>query len=262
MFQTTLPNILPDLLQLAKDAAKAIMEVYNQPANFTQVTLKSDNSPLTQADQAAHDIIAAGLASLTPEVPLLSEEGKLMPYEERRTWEYYWCVDPLDGTKEFISRNGEFTVNIALMQKNMPVAGIIYAPVTDELYYTDGQTGSYKQVGNHEPVKLMVTGKTAEMIAVKSRSHAAPEEIIFLQNFPVVSDIKIGSSLKFCLIAEGKAQVYYRHGPTMEWDVAAGHIILAQAGGQITTPTGELFTYNKPSLLNGSFLCRAWQEPE
>jgi 3'(2'), 5'-bisphosphate nucleotidase len=260
MLSTTLPNILPDLLQLAKDAGKAIMEVYNQPANFTQVTLKSDNSPLTQADQAAHDIIAAGLANLTPTVPLLSEEGKLIPYEERRTWEYYWCVDPLDGTKEFISRNGEFTVNIALMQKNIPVAGIIYAPVTDELYYTDGQTGAYKQVGAQEPIKLTTTGKTAEMIAVKSRSHAAPEEIFFLQNYPIVSDIKIGSSLKYCLIAEGKAQVYYRHGPTMEWDVAAGHIILAQAGGQIITPAGELFPYNKPSLLNGGFLCTAWQE--
>lgn len=235
------------------------MQVYQQPAGFTEVIFKSDQSPLTQADQAAHDLIAAGLAQLTPAVPVLSEEGKQIPYDERRDWEYYWCVDPLDGTKEFISRNGEFTVNIALIHRHTAVAGIIYAPVTDELYYTDGQSGSFKQTGTAAPVKLRVTGKTAEMTAVKSRSHAAPEEIEFLQRFPVVADIRIGSSLKFCLIAEGRAQVYYRHGPTMEWDVAAGHVILAQAGGQVTTPAGEPFTYNKPALVNGSFLSTGWQ---
>ena len=254
-----LPHILPDLLQLTRAAGAAIMQVYQQPAGFTEVTFKSDQSPLTQADQAAHDLIAAGLAQLTPAVPVLSEEGQQIPYAERRDWEYYWCVDPLDGTKEFISRNGEFTVNLALIHRHTAVAGIIYAPVTDELYYTDGQSSSFKQTKDAAPVKLRVTGKTAEMTAVKSRSHAAPEEIDFLRQFPVAADIRIGSSLKFCLIAEGRAQVYYRHGPTMEWDVAAGHIILAQAGGQVTTPAGEPFTYNKPSLVNGSFLSTGWQ---
>lgn len=259
MVSATLPALLPQLLQLAKKAGAAIMHVYNQPASFTEVTLKSDQSPLTQADQAAHDIIAAGLAELTPEIPLLSEEGKQIPYQERVNWEYYWCVDPLDGTKEFISRNGEFTVNIALIKDSTPVAGIIYAPVTDELYYTDGQTGTFKIGGNSEPVPITVAGKTVEMMAVKSRSHAALEEINFLKQFPVSAEIAIGSSLKFCLIAEGRAHLYYRHGPTMEWDTAAGQAILTQAGGQVTTPTGEPFSYNKPSLLNSSFLCTGWQ---
>lgn len=259
MLSATLPALMPHLLELAKEAGQAIMQVYNQPASFTQVTLKSDQSPLTQADQAAHDIIAAGLSVLTPEVPVLSEEGKLVLYEERQSWPYYWCVDPLDGTKEFISRNGEFTVNIALMEGNKPVAGVIYAPVTDELYYTDGQNGAYKITGKQEAVKLQVSGKTDELIAVKSRSHAAPEEVSFLKQFPVSAEIGIGSSLKFCLIAEGRAQIYFRHGPTMEWDTAAGQAILMQAGGQVTKPAGEPFTYNKPSLMNGSFLCIGWQ---
>ncbi|PSR52091.1 3'(2'),5'-bisphosphate nucleotidase [Adhaeribacter arboris] len=259
MLPIPLPTLLPGLLQLAKEAGRAIMQVYNQPASFTQVTLKSDQSPLTQADQAAHDIIAAGLAALTPGVPVLSEEGKLVPYEERRTWEFYWCVDPLDGTKEFIGRNGEFTVNIALIVNNVPIAGIIYAPVTDELYYTDGQNGAYKQAGTKAEEKLQVSGKTEKLVVVKSRSHSTPEEITFLEQFPVATEIRIGSSLKFCLIAEGKAQLYFRHGPTMEWDTAAGQAILAQAGGQLTSPTGEPFQYNKPSLVNGSFLCTSWQ---
>jgi 3'(2'), 5'-bisphosphate nucleotidase len=251
--------LMPELLQIAKKAGEAIMEVYNQPASFTQVTLKNDQSPLTQADQAANDLIAAGLAVLTPDIPVLSEEGKMVPYEVRQTWPLYWCVDPLDGTKEFISRNGEFTVNIALIEGSTPVAGIIYAPVTDELYYTNGQDGAFKKQGEQETEKLAVTGKTEKVIAVKSRSHGAPEEIAFLNQFAVTDEVRIGSSLKFCLIAEGKAQLYFRHGPTMEWDTAAGHAILAQAGGKLTTPNGEPFTYNKPSLLNGSFLCTGWQ---
>lgn len=249
---------MPSLLELARKAGEAIMHVYNQPAGFTEVTLKSDQSPLTQADQASHAIIAAGLAKLTPDVPVLSEEGKEIPYAERQRWEYYWCVDPLDGTKEFIKRNGEFTVNIALIKNNTPVAGIIYAPVTNDMYYTSGE-GAYKIQSTSGPVKINVAGKEDEMIAVKSRSHAAIEEIQFMKQFPVLAEVAIGSSLKFCLIAEGKAHVYYRHGPTMEWDTAAGHAILNQAGGQVTTPTGEAFTYNKPSLLNGSFLCVGWQ---
>lgn len=249
---------MPSLLELTRKAGEAIMHVYNQPAGFTEVTLKSDQSPLTQADQASHAIIAAGLAKLTPDVPVLSEEGKEIPYAERQRWEYYWCVDPLDGTKEFIKRNGEFTVNIALIKNNTPVAGIIYAPVTNDMYYTSGE-GAYKIQSKSGPVKIIVAGKEDEMIAVKSRSHAAIEEIQFMKQFPVLAEVAIGSSLKFCLIAEGKAHVYYRHGPTMEWDTAAGHAILNQAGGQVTTPTGEAFTYNKPSLLNGSFLCVGWQ---
>ena len=250
---------MPELLQLAKKAGEAIMQVYNQPASFTQVTLKSDHSPLTQADQAANDLIAAGLAELTPNIPVLSEEGKMVPFAERQTWPMYWCVDPLDGTKEFISRNGEFTVNIALIEGTTPVAGIIYAPVTDELYYTSSQAGAFKREGDQEAVKLKVTGETEKLIVVKSRSHGAPEEVAFLKQFSVTDEIQIGSSLKFCLIAEGKAQLYFRHGPTMEWDTAAGHAILAQAGGKVTGPNGEPFKYNKPSLLNGSFLCTGWQ---
>ncbi|WP_146894720.1 3'(2'),5'-bisphosphate nucleotidase CysQ [Adhaeribacter aerolatus] len=247
---------LEKLLKIAIDAGEAILVVYNNPQEAGLVKLKTDESPLTLADEASHLIIQQGLEQLTPEIPILSEEGAAIPYEERQNWEYFWCVDPLDGTKEFIHRNGEFTVNIALIHKNTPVLGVIYVPVTGDLYYGGLEMGSFKRTSTGETKTLRVQADAPEWIAIGSRSHASPDEQAILQNYPVVKSISAGSSLKFCYVAEGKAHIYYRHGPTMEWDTAAGQAIVAGSGGIMTMPNGEPFRYNKSSLLNGGFICK------
>jgi len=244
---------LAALLLLAKEAGGGILSVYNTQI---EVTLKDDLSPLTLADKVSHDIITEGLTALTPDIPIISEEGKEVPYEIRKNWEYYWCVDPLDGTKEFIKRNGEFTVNIALMHNNTPVLGIIYVPVTDDLYYGGAGIGSWKQTVSGEEIQIYADVNATEWISAGSRSHASAEETELLALYPVSKTISIGSSIKFCLIAEGKAHIYYRHGPTMEWDTAAGQAIAVYSGAIMTRPDGRPFEYNKPSLLNGSFLVK------
>ncbi|WP_184542080.1 3'(2'),5'-bisphosphate nucleotidase CysQ [Mucilaginibacter sp. FT3.2] len=245
---------LDALLLIAKEAGAGILEVYNSD-NF-DITVKDDKSPLTLADRISHDIILKGLTKLTPQIPVISEEGKDIAYETRKNWECYWCVDPLDGTKEFIKRNGEFTVNIALMQNNCPVLGVIYVPVTGELYYGGAEIGSWKETAAGEKKQIYADKSAAEWISVGSRSHASAEETELLAQYPVSATISVGSSIKFCLIAEGKAHIYYRHGPTMEWDTAAGQAIAVYSGAVMTKPDGQLFEYNKPSLLNGSFLVK------
>jgi 3'(2'), 5'-bisphosphate nucleotidase len=244
---------LAALLLLAKEAGAGILSVYDTQI---EVTLKDDLSPLTLADKVSHDIITEGLAALTPGIPVISEEGKDVPYEVRKDWEYYWCVDPLDGTKEFIKRNGEFTVNIALMHNNIPVLGIIYVPVAGDLYYGGADIGSWKQIASGEKNQIYADVKATDWISVGSRSHASAEETELLARYPVSATISIGSSIKFCLVAEGKAHIYYRHGPTMEWDTAAGQAIAVYSGAIMTRPDGRPFEYNKPSLLNGSFLVK------
>ncbi|QEC79544.1 3'(2'),5'-bisphosphate nucleotidase CysQ [Mucilaginibacter ginsenosidivorax] len=248
------PGELTALLLLAKQAGSGILSVYNTDI---EVTLKDDLSPLTLADKVSHDIITEGLTALTPAIPIISEEGKDIPYETRKNWEYYWCVDPLDGTKEFIKRNGEFTVNIALMHNNTPVLGIIYVPVTGDLYYGGEGIGSWKETAEGGKTQIYADVKATEWISVGSRSHASAEEASLLARYPVSETISIGSSIKFCLIAEGKAHIYYRQGPTMEWDTAAGQAIAVYSGATMSRPDGEPFEYNKPSLLNGSFLVKA-----
>jgi 3'(2'), 5'-bisphosphate nucleotidase len=245
------------IITIAREAGQGILTIYNGPQEGFQTTVKSDNSPLTLADKISNDIIVFGLKEQYPDIPVISEEGKDIPYEERKDWEYYWCVDPLDGTKEFIKRNGEFTVNIALIHHDKPVLGIIYVPVQDVLYYGSEQEGSWKIDPDGVVTKLEISAPEAEWVSVGSRSHASEEETQVLAAYPVTSTISVGSSLKFCMVAEGKAQIYYRHGPTMEWDTAAGQAIVNYSGGTVTQPDGQAFTYNKPSLLNGSFLCKA-----
>jgi 3'(2'), 5'-bisphosphate nucleotidase len=247
---------LEKLLKIAVDAGEAIMVVYNNPQEASLIKLKTDESPLTLADEASHQIIQQGLEKLTPDIPVLSEEGAAIPYDERQHWEYFWCVDPLDGTKEFIHRNGEFTVNIALIHKDTPVLGVIYVPVTGDLYYSGAEIGSFKRTAGGETKPLRVQADAPEWIAIGSRSHASPDEQAILKQYPVVKSISAGSSLKFCYLAEGKAHIYYRHGPTMEWDTAAGQAIVTYSGGTMTMPNGEPFVYNKPSLLNGGFICK------
>jgi 3'(2'), 5'-bisphosphate nucleotidase len=243
------------LLAIAKQAGTGILKVYNDDPENSSVTYKADESPLTLADSISHEIIATGLAELTPDISLLSEEGKDIPYEERRAWEYYWCVDPLDGTKEFIKRNGEFTVNIALIYKNKPVLGIIYVPVTGVMYFGGTKIGSWKISPDGSVKHLTLSAKLDNWTAVGSRTHSSEEEAALLAKHNVTNIISAGSSLKFCMIAEGSAQIYYRHGPTMEWDTAAGHAIAIYSGAYMAMPNGDPFLYNKPSLLNGSFIC-------
>ncbi|MTI21594.1 3'(2'),5'-bisphosphate nucleotidase [Fulvivirga sp. RKSG066] len=242
------------ILDITRDAGKAILKVY-QKADFSDVvSYKDDNSPLTLADEAAHKVIVSKLSELYPDIPIISEEGKDIDYNVRKDYDMFWLVDPLDGTKEFINRNGEFTVNIALIDNGKPVAGFIYTPVLDTYYYGIKGESAYK-ITKGEEESISVNNKDKERVAVRSKSHASPEEEDVLEKYNAVDSISVGSSLKFCMVAEGKADIYYRHGPTMEWDTAAGQAILEAAGGVVLKNTGpEPFTYNKENLLNSSFL--------
>jgi len=245
--------MLEKINAIAVEAGKKIMEIYAM-ADFSTITdFKADNSPLTLADKEANKIIEEGLKKLTPHIPVISEEGKDIPYEERKDWKEFWLVDPLDGTKEFIKRNGEFTVNIALIRDGAPVMGTIYVPASETLYFGDKIKGAYK-TANGKTEKITVKTSRDKIIAVGSRSHASLEEQQILRNYNVTDTITSGSSLKFCLLAEGSADVYYRHGPTMEWDTAAGQAILEAAGGRMLKPNLHVFTYNKTTLLNEGFV--------
>jgi 3'(2'), 5'-bisphosphate nucleotidase len=231
------------------------MQVYNNAELSKVVEHKADDSPLTLADQASEKVIKKGLEGLSIQYPILSEEGKQMSYDARKDWGTFWLVDPLDGTKEFIKRNGQFTVNIALIKNGYPIMGVIYVPATDTFYVGD-ETTAYKEDASGQST-LKVNNKANDRIAVRSASHASPEEDTLLKQYNVTDSISVGSSLKFCMVAEGKADIYYRHGPTMEWDTGAGQAILEAAGGKVYKGNSEKdrFTYNRENLLNGSFLC-------
>ncbi|MBX2924977.1 MAG: 3'(2'),5'-bisphosphate nucleotidase CysQ [Chitinophagaceae bacterium] len=248
-------ELIEKILPVAVKAGKAILDIYHS-GNKIQVAVKADHTPLTIADREANTIITKELTEKFPGIPVLSEEGASVPYETRRHWEYYWCVDPLDGTKEFIYRRDDFTVNIALMHNNRPVLGIIYAPVYDALYYGSAATGSWLKKENQPWDPLLADKQAKEWIAIGSRSHASEEENEVLSHYPVTKTIAAGSSLKFCRIAEGSAHIYYRHGPTMEWDTASGQAIAEGSGAVMTAADGSPFLYNKESLLNGSFICK------
>lgn len=243
------------IIEIAKNAGDAIMSIY-QTDSF-EVEMKSDNSPLTRADKASHAVIAKGLSKLYPDIPILSEEGKSIPFETRKNWSHFWLVDPLDGTKEFIKKNGEFTVNIAFIKNAVPIAGVIYVPAQEVMYYGVVGKGAYKKIGEQAPVEITVSQNLEEgLIAVKSRSHSSEDEEKFFANYNIIDTISVGSSLKFCMVAEGKAQIYYRNGPTWEWDTGAGHAIVSASGGKVSG-IGQDLNYNKESLLNSSFLVTA-----
>ena len=251
------------LLEVAKrvalEAGKAILEVYDSGA--FGVEMKSDKSPLTLADKAAHAIIASQLEETG--LPLLSEEGRNINYEERKSWNYYWLIDPLDGTKEFIKRTGEFTVNIALMHAHIPVAGVIYAPCIDILYYGSKETGVYKiERGKEVQLSFIPKKRTIEELQQKeqitivaSKSHMNEETSDFINQFRNANLSSMGSSLKLMLVAEGVADIYPRLAPTMEWDIAAGHALLRSLNmGVYQTDLQTELLYNKENLLNPSFI--------
>jgi 3'(2'), 5'-bisphosphate nucleotidase len=255
----TLQTWLPDVIKLAQEAGSAIMAIYQDADLGT--TQKEDKSPLTNADLASHQTIVKGLQGLTPEIPILSEEAKALPYEERRTWPAFWLVDPLDGTKEFIQRNGQFTVNIALVQGGSPVLGVVYAPAIKVSYWGAQGYGAFKQEEEKEAVRIQTRAyPEATITVVASRSHAGPETEAFLQKLQAayadksVELISMGSSLKLCLVAEGVAHLYPRFGPTMEWDTAAAQAVVEQAGGRVTNLQGDPLQYNKENLLNPFFM--------
>jgi 3'(2'), 5'-bisphosphate nucleotidase len=248
-----------ELLEIIKNAAKLagekILEIYESD-NFEQ-EIKSDNSPLTKADREAHLIIKKELEKTG--LPILSEEGKQIDFSERKNWGKFWMVDPLDGTKEFIKRNGEFTVNIALIENGIPTLGVVYCPVKGWLYYSDRNL-SFKDNKDGTTVQLPQIEKRNNLIIVGSRSHSTPETETYVQNLKVqtgkdVEFISMGSSLKLCLVAEGKADVYPRLAPTMEWDTAAAHAVAKTAGCEVIQyESGQPVTYNKENLLNPYFV--------
>jgi len=246
-------NLLDHLVNISVRAGAAILEVYSREFD---VVHKEDASPLTQADLASHRLIRDALQALTPETPLLSEESAALDFDTRSGWTEYWLVDPLDGTKEFIKRNGEFTVNIALIRNHKPILGIVHVPVSGLTYWgIDGAgAGLINAEGQSRPIKVRIPCADP-VVVVGSRSHANPvleQHLSSLGNYEMVS---MGSSLKFCLVAEGKADFYPRLGPTSEWDTAAAHAVVNAAGGQVVTLDGQALQYNtKPSLLNPEFL--------
>lgn len=250
------------VLELAREAGKTILEIYAR--SFT-IQTKADHSPLTEADLAAHDIIVAGLRSLTPDLPILSEESVDIPWEERAEWTRYWLIDPLDGTREFIKHNGEFTVNIALIDQHQSILGVVYAPVHGLYYFATLHGHAYKQQAGDSPERIQTQAwkKGTPLRVVASRSHRIPELQAFLAQLPDVELAAVGSSLKSCYIAEGKADLYPRFGLTAEWDTAAAQCVLEAAGGVLVDFNGEPLRYNtKRSLLNPSFMACAALLPE
>lgn len=264
-------NLLLAAVNASIRAGALIMEVYN--SDDFQVNLKSDKTPLTLADRLAHDSIKNDLSKTF--IPVLSEEGRNIVYEERKGWEYFWIVDPLDGTKEFIKRNGEFTVNIALIQNKYPLLGVVYVPVTGELYFSFTSEGAYKVsnlLANKEARysytelisasrKLPFQSERKNIIIVESRSHTSNETLEYIeclkQKFSNLESISRGSSLKMCMIAEGNADIYPRLSLSSEWDTAAGQAIVEGAGYQVYTyETKERMAYNKEELLNPWFIVK------
>lgn len=229
------------------------MDVYAQ--KDLGITYKAKDSPLTRADMSAHHLILAGLKKLTPNLPVLSEESRTIPYEERRLWTTYWLVDPLDGTKEFIKRNREFTVNIALVEKGEPALGVVHAPALGITYFASRDGGAFKQAVNEKPVKIEASDyRDSKLKIVISSSHIENALTKFLQKIQDYECIILGSSLKLCLVAEGVAHLYPRLAPTMEWDTAAAHCVVTEAGGTVTDLSGNPLKYNKPDLSNPRFM--------
>ncbi len=260
-------SLLEKAIFAAIEAGKAILEIYN--TDFS-VEHKEDNSPLTQADKNAHAIIEERLKD--PGIPLLSEEGTHLPYETRKKWDSFWLVDPLDGTKEFVKRNNDFTVNIALIENSIPVLGVIYIPVTEVIYFASERNGAFRMnmnlfrgSGLRELMKqaepLPFDKGSSKFIVVGSSSHMSAETEAYIQKLkashPDLEFVSRGSSLKLCLIAEGLADVYPRMGPTMEWDTAAGHALVEISGGTVLrADNGKPLLYNKKSLLNPWFIAK------
>lgn len=252
---------LDTVAAIAEKAGAAIMEIYER--DFT-VEYKDDKSPLTEADTMSNEIICTALAECYPEVPLLSEENKAVPYEERREWEYYWCIDPIDGTKEFIKKNGEFTVNIALIHKDTPVLGVVYAPALGDMYKAKKGEGAFKN-GQALPLKRN-TRPEKSLHVVASKSHLSEETQAFIDALSKTTEhieqVSKGSSLKLCMVAEGEADIYPRLAPTMEWDTAAADAVVRESGKMTyqyhSAFDAKMLEYEKPLVYNKQELLNPW----
>jgi 3'(2'), 5'-bisphosphate nucleotidase len=245
-------RLLLEVTALAREAGRAILEVY---ASSFSVQEKEDRSPLTEADLRSEKLILAGLRRIAPEIPVLSEESGQAPYATRKGWRRLWVVDPLDGTREFVQRNGEFTVNIALVDEHRPVLGIVHAPVLERDYYACEGVGAFRSDARAagRPIRVAKRGP-GPLRVVGSRSHRGNSLDAFLARVGPHEFVEVGSSMKLCLVAEGVADVYPRMGPTSEWDTAAGQCVLEQAGGQVLKLDGEPLAYNREDTLNPNFV--------
>ena len=245
---------IEDVKEIAQEAGKAIMEIYVKDFG---IEYKDDKSPLTEADLKSNEIICAKLEVLYPNIPIMSEENKQVEYDKRKEWEYYWCIDPIDGTKEFIKKNDEFTVNIALIEKNTPVLGVVYAPAIDEMYSAKRGEGAYL---NSKKLPLSENKHKEELLkVVASKSHLSEETQQFIDTLETkqIEQVSKGSSLKLCMVASGKADIYPRLAPTMEWDTAAADAVVREAGKMTyNKETEKPMVYNKENLLNPWFVVK------
>lgn len=267
-------EILPDVIKVADEASNKVLQIYQ--TDF-QVNYKEDESPITAADVASHEIIVKGLRNISPQIPILSEEGLMAPWEERRQWQRFWLLDPIDGTKDFTQRTGEFTVNIALIENGEPVLGIVTAPALNEAFWglkgigawkrdgrgqaqpeeggqapqTHGQAPTFGH-GQTQPIEVAVPPATRRVVA--SKNHLNEETRAFIDSLGAHETLQAGSSLKFCRIAEGAADIYPRMGPTSEWDTGAAHAVLLAAGGNVHTLEGKPLRYGKENVLNPHFI--------
>lgn len=244
------------IIEIAKLAGKEILKIYNQ--DF-EIYSKNDKSPLTDADKNANELIVNKLEELYPEITIISEENNIVSYSERKKWQYCWIIDPLDGTKEFIKKNDEFTVNIALVKNGKPILGVVYLPVLDVFYYAIESKGSFKRKNCINKKLLKKENKTNKIKVIASRSHLSSAVLDYVEKLKQqdkeVEFISAGSSLKFCLVAENKADIYPRLAPTMEWDTAAAHIVCTEAGFRVYSfETNKELFYNKEELLNPWFI--------
>lgn len=248
-----LTTLLKPVVEIARAAGTEILRIYDTDFD---VETKADDSPLTAADQASHRAILDALANFTPDISVLSEESAEIPFDERAGWGEYWLVDPLDGTKEFIKRNGEFTVNIALIQGHEPTLGVVYAPALDRMFFGAKGAGAFEQRGGTDPSPIRATGHAPSPLrVVGSRSHRGASLDAFLERVGEYVMVPMGSSLKICLVAAGEADIYPRLGPTSEWDTAAAHGVARFAGAHVTQASGEPLLYNaKADILNPHFL--------
>jgi 3'(2'), 5'-bisphosphate nucleotidase len=246
--------LLSEVVSLIKQAGKQVLSVYH--SDFS-VEYKADKSPVTIADVVAHRCLYQGLRQLTPEIPILSEELGIIEFAERQRWSRYWLIDPLDGTKEFLEKNGEFTINIALIEDHLPVLGVVYVPAFDFCYFAEHGQGAFKQVAQQAPQLLQASPwKIDSPITITiSRRHGIGSLENFFTQFSALNLIRCGSALKFCWLAEGFADLYPRFSPTYEWDTAAAHCLLKEAGGAVIDAQGQMLRYNtRPSLHNPIFL--------
>ena len=244
-------SILPDVIKIADEASEKVLHIYQ--SDF-KVNYKEDHSPITAADIGSHDIIVKGLRQISRDIPVLSEEGAEIPWEERKKWRRFWLIDPIDGTKDFTQRTGEFTVNIAMIEDGEPVMGVVTAPALKEAFWGIKGEGAHMRDRTGRVHRIRVAEPKDTLRVVASKNHLNEETRTFIEALGSHETVQAGSSLKFCRIAEGHADIYPRMGPTSEWDTAAAHAVLVAAGGKVQAPEGQPLVYGKENILNPNFI--------